>query len=241
MTNHEAKTQLNLKKWLVTGGVLLLLAALLVWRWQEAQALVDFLRDREALSDFLAQVGMWGPVVYMLLLGVQVVTAILPPHGLMVAAGYLYGFWGGLALNVIGAVLFSQVAFTISRALGQDFVNRVTPQAIRDRWEAVIKRQGVFFFVLAFWFPIIPSNITNYIAGVSPISFWGFFAASLIGRLPGLALVTAIGAYGLELTPQQWLLVGVVFVLLIGLGRVASTRIESYYLDRPAEQHSSAS
>lgn len=240
MTNREAKTQFDLKKWLIYGGLLLAVVALLVWRWQNVQALADFLRDREAVSNYLAQIGAWGPVVYLLLLGVQVVTALLPPHGLMVAAGYLYGFWGGLALNVLGAVLFSQAAFTISRTLGQDFVNRVTPEKIRNRWEDVIKRQGIIFFILAFWFPIIPSNITNYIAGVSPISFWGFFAASLIGRLPGLALVTAVGAYGFELTPQQWLLVGLVFVLLIGLGRVVSTKIENHYLGQPAEQQSGA-
>jgi uncharacterized membrane protein YdjX (TVP38/TMEM64 family) len=239
MTNRKAKTRFNLKKWLISGSVLLLVAVLLYWRWQDVQALVDFLRDREALSAFLEQIGVWGPVVYVLLLGLQVVTAILPPHGLMVAAGYLYGFWGGLALNVLGAVIFSQLAFTISRYLGQDFVNRVTPATIRERWQDVIKRQGVFFFTLAFWFPIIPSNITNYIAGVSPISFLGFFLASFVGRLPGLALVTAVGAFGFELTPQQWLMVGIVFVLLIVGGRIASTKIESYYLGRTAEQSSS--
>lgn len=238
MTNREAKTQLNLKKWLLYGAVLLAVAVLLVWRWHDVQALADFLRDREALSAYLTQIGVWGPIVYLLLLGLQVVTAVLPPHGLMIAAGYLYGFWGGLALNALGAVLFSQLAFTISRTLGQSFINRVTPEKIRDRWEDVIKRQGVLFFILAFWFPIIPSNITNYIAGVSPIYFWGFFVASLIGRLPGLALVTAIGAYGFELTSQQWLLVGIVFVLFIGLGRVASTKIEGYYL-RPAPKQQS--
>ena len=236
MTEIEAKTRFNLKKILITGSLLLVIIVVLVWRWQDVQALAEFLRDREALSAYLEQIGLWGPAVYLLLLGIQVVTAILPPHGLMLAAGYLYGFWGGLVLNVLGAVLFSQLAFSISRFLGQDFVNRVTPATIRDRWEDVIKRQGIFFFILAFWFPIIPSNITNYIAGVSPISFWGFFTANLVGRLPGLALVTAVGAFGFELTPQQWLLVGIVFVLLIVGGRFASTKIESYYLNRPADQ-----
>jgi uncharacterized membrane protein YdjX (TVP38/TMEM64 family) len=103
------------------------------------------------------------------------------------------------------------------------------PNGIRTRWEPVVKRQGLFFFTLIFWFPVIPSNITNYIGGISPISFWAFLAASFVGRLPGVLLITAIGAYGLELSLQQWGLVGLLGILLIFVGRAATSRLERHF------------
>jgi uncharacterized membrane protein YdjX (TVP38/TMEM64 family) len=147
----------------------------------------------------------------------------------MVAAGYLYGFIGGALLNLLGVVIASQLAFLLARYAGQSRVRQMIPDGIRTRWEPVIRRQGVFFFTLIFWFPIIPSNITNYIGGISPISFWAFMAASIVGRLPGVLLITAIGAYGLELSLQQWGLVALFGVLLVFAGRVATNRLEQHF------------
>ena len=186
-------------------------------------------RDREAIGELLSQIGIWGPLVFLLLLAIQVVTALLPAHGLMVAAGYLYGFMGGALLNLLGIVIASQLAFLLARYAGQSRVTQMIPDSIRERWEPVVRRQGVFFFTLIFWFPIIPSNITNYIAGISPISFWAFLAASLVGRLPGVLFITAIGAYGLELSLQQWGIVILVGLLLIFVGRTATARLERHF------------
>ena len=223
MTKKQAKNY-------VGGLLFLMVLAFVGWIYREQAAnFIELIKDKEAIGQFLAQIGVWGPLVFLLLLAVQVVTALLPAHGLMVAAGYLYGFFGGVLLNLIGVVIASQLAFLLARYAGQSRVRQMIPDAIRTRWEPVVRRQGLFFFTLIFWFPIIPSNITNYIGGISPISFWAFLAASFVGRLPGVLLITAIGAYGLELSLQQWGLVALFGVLLIFAGRAAATRLEQHF------------
>jgi uncharacterized membrane protein YdjX (TVP38/TMEM64 family) len=223
MTKKQAKNY-------VSGLLFLVVLVLVGWIYREQVVnFIELIRDKEAIGQLLSQIGVWGPLVFLLLLAVQVVTALLPAHGLMVAAGYLYGFFGGALLNLIGIVIASQLAFLLARYAGQSRVRQMIPDGIRTRWEPVVKRQGLFFFTLIFWFPVIPSNITNYIGGISPISFWAFLAASFVGRLPGVLLITAIGAYGLELSLQQWGLVGLLGILLIFAGRAATSRLEQRF------------
>ncbi len=215
-----------LSKWFLRGG-LILITLLVLWAGRDhLLGLLSFLKDREAVVAYLEPLGIWGPLLYLVILAVQVFTAIIPGHALMIAAGYLYGFAGGLTLNVIGAVIVSQLAFVLARRAGRPAAQRVVPANVLDRWDSVAKTQGFFFFLICFWFPLIPSNATNYIAGLSPISFWLFFLANFLGRLPGLILVTLIGSHGLALTWQQWVVILPVALLLVVGARFLTVKIE---------------
>ena len=214
-------------KWLTRGFVILIILSLL---WVNRQLLLDllnFFRDREAVIAYLEPLGLWGPLLYLLILYVQVLTATIPGHALMITAGYLYGFAGGFILNLMGGVGASQLAFVIARRAGQPFVSRIVSESILKRWQKVAERPGFFFFLTCFWLPIVPHNATNYLAGLSSISFWQFFWANLLGRLPGLVVVTLIGSHGLELTWQQWSIMAVVGLLFIVGGRYLARKVVS--------------
>src|SRR5262245_18235745 len=85
--------------------------------------LLVFFRNRAAVEAYLEAVGIWGPILYLLLLVVQVLAAILPGHILTLTAGYLYGFDLGLGLNLIGTVGTSQLAFALGRWAGKPLVH----------------------------------------------------------------------------------------------------------------------
>lgn len=213
-------------KWLCYGLVALLVLTLL---WASRQQLLDllhFFRDREAVTAYLEPLGWWGPLLYLAIVTFQVLTATIPGHALMIAAAYLYGFPLGLALNTLGGVGASQLAFVIARRAGLPWVSRVLPQPLLQRWHHVVKRQGFFFFLTCFWLPIVPHNATNYLAGLSLISFWRFWWANFLGRFPGMVMVTLIGAYGLELSWRQWTLLGAAGVLFIASGHYLAAKIQ---------------
>jgi uncharacterized membrane protein YdjX (TVP38/TMEM64 family) len=138
----------------------------------------------------------------------------------------MYGFWGGVTLNFLAIIIASQIAFTFARRAGKPAVERFVPDNIWERWGDIAKRGNFFFFLICFWFPIIPSSATNYIAGLSFISGWLFFLASVLGRLPGIVLITLIGSHGLTLTWQQWVIaIPVAIVVIIG-GRYVTAKLE---------------
>lgn len=217
------------QKWLGPGLVITLL---LIALWLNRQQLLDwlnFFRDREAVTAYLEPLGWSGPLLYLLIVQLQVLSATIPGHALMIAAGYLYGFPLGLALNLIGGVGASQIAFVLARRAGHAWVSRVVPQPVLRRWQPVVERQGFFFFLTCFWLPIVPHNATNYLAGLSSISFWHFLLANFLGRLPGMIIITLIGAYGLELTWLQWGLIAVAGLLLLVGGRTLAAKLRPHF------------
>lgn len=209
--------------------VVLVLAPILWLSYPYLFEWLEFFRDRSAVEAYLDSVGIWGPLLYLLLVAAQVLTVVIPGHILMITAGYLYGFDVGLALNLIGVVGTSQVAFVLSRWTGKPLVQRLVPGALLERWQTVAERQGIFFYLFCFWFPVIPGNVTNYLGGLSSISFWGFFLANLLGRLPGLVIITLIGAYGLHFSWQQWLLAALLGLIAIVVGRFLTTKIATRF------------
>jgi uncharacterized membrane protein YdjX (TVP38/TMEM64 family) len=220
----------NTVKWLQRGLLALLVLSLL---WASRQQLLDllhFFRDRGVATAYLEPLGSWGPLLYLAIVVFQVLTATIPGHALMIAAGYLYGFPLGLALNTLGGIGASQLAFVIARRAGLPWVSRVLPQLLWQRWHHIIRPQGFFFFLTCFWLPIVPHNATNYLAGLCSISFWRFWWANFLGRLPGMVIVTLIGAYGLEFSWQQWLVIGVAGLLFIAGGHYLAPKIQRRFL-----------
>ena len=214
----------------ILKGVLGLAAILIFWLGRKHFfELITIIGNREIISAYLEGYGIWGAALLLFLLNVQVISAVIPGQILLITSGYLYGFGGGLALNLLGTVVASQIAFVVARWAGRPLIERLVPAKTLNHWRQVSERQGLTFFLLFFWFPVIPSNIMNLVAGISSISFRSFLVASFLGRLPGLIFITLIGAYGIQLSLQQWGVLAVVALVLLVSGRLATTKIQRRY------------
>ncbi len=228
--NHERQQSPNSSKALsrlVKGLAVLVILPIL---WSGRQAIFDvlaFVSNREAVTAYLQSYGIWGPALLELLLSGQVVFAVIPGHIIMITGGYLYGFGAGLALNLAGTVVASQIAFVVVRWAGRPLVSA----NLLDRWNRTAGQQGFFFFLFLFWFPIVPSNVMNFVAALSTISFWLFLAANFFGRLPGVVLITLIGSHGLELSARQWMMMAVVGGTLFLAGRYAAEELRQRYFE----------
>lgn len=189
-------------------GALLLLALALLWRyWQPILDLMSIVGDRDAVSTYLAGYGLIGPLLLTLLLVLQVIVAAIPGHILMISGGYVYGFAPAFLVSLVATVGGSQIAFVLARWAGRPVVERLAPADLLARWNRLSDQKGLVFFLFAFMLPIFPADVMNYVAGLSSLSFGRFFIANLLGRLPGVILMTAIGAYGFELSSREWLII----------------------------------
>ncbi len=217
--------------WLVKGLAVLVILVIL---WSVRSAIFDFIafvKDREAVIAYLQGNGLWNVVLLELLLSAQVILAIIPGHVIMVTSGYLYGFGQGLALNLVGTVGVSQMAFVVVRWAGRPALARLVPAGWLARWDASAGQQGFFFFLLCFWFPVVPGNVMNFVAALSSISFWSFLAANFFGRLPGVVLITLIGSHSLEFSAGQWVLIAIIGGVLFLAGRRAADRLRRRYFE----------
>jgi 1-acyl-sn-glycerol-3-phosphate acyltransferase len=185
------------------------------------------LRDQQSVSAFVHQFGLLGPAILLALLVIQVVLAVLPGHALILAGGYLYGFPNGLIVTAAGTILGGQMAFIIARLCGQKVVNYLASPALVDRWDRLAKHQGGKFFLLTFILPVFPSDVLCYVAGLGKISSRSFLVVNILGRLPCAIILTLIGAYGLRLPTQFWLVIcgGIAVLLLIVGGYIIYKRL----------------
>jgi uncharacterized membrane protein YdjX (TVP38/TMEM64 family) len=154
--------------------------------------------------------GAWGPVVYMLLYAVG--PSFLVPGAVMtIAGGLAFGAKWGSVYSLIGGDVGAVVAFAAGRFLGKSFVERI----VGERFHAMLQRIAKHGFQIILYLrfvPVIPYNALNLLAGASPITFYDYFWATMIGMIPGTILYAFLGdALWHPLSPKFFLA-----LLLIG-------------------------
>src|SRR5277367_2879927 len=139
--------------------------------------------DPALVKAQVVQWGAWGPVVYMLLYAVG--PSFLVPGAVMtIAGGLAFGAKWGSVYSLIGGDVGAVVAFAAGRFLGKSFVERI----VGERFHAMLQIILYLRFV-----PVIPYNALNLLAGASPITFYDYFWATMIGMIPGTILYAFLG------------------------------------------------
>lgn len=207
-----------------------LAAAFLLWQVREGVwDLISLVGDQDAVSRYLLSYGAWGPIALAAAQLLQVLVAVIPGHVFLIAAGYVYGFWPGLILNMICIVTASQLGFAIARWTGRPVVDRLVDKKTLDKWYAIGEKQGFIFFTIAFVLPMFPTDMMNFVAGLTGIRGTQFLAANILGRLPGAIMLTMIGAYGIRFATWHWVVIGLLVATVYITGRIVVHRIEKSY------------
>lgn len=222
----------NRRRILIGLGILVFLVLLWLMRapvWE----MLTLLQNQEAVSAYVQQYGAWGPLVLAIVQLVQVLVAVIPGHVFLVAAGYVYGFIPGLLLNIVCTVGASQVGFALARWAGRPFVHKlVANEDLLERWYRIGEERGFVFFTISFVLPVFPTDMMNFVAGLSGISGRKFLAANALGRFPSAVMLTLIGSHGLEFSNATWAVIGAIAVTVFLTGRYAVMRIERRYRKR---------
>ncbi len=188
--------------------------------------LLAMVGDQESVSAYLQSFGAWGPLVLALVQLIQVLAAVIPGHVFLVAAGYVYGFPIGFLLNIVYIVAASQLAFTLARWAGRPLVSRLVPDEKLNHWYKIGEKQGFAFFTISFLLPVFPTDVMNFVAGLSGISSRKFLAANFLGRLPGALILTLIGSHGLHWPPTAWVILFIFTVIVYIAGRLVMRHLE---------------
>lgn len=187
-------------------------------------ALVWF-SNREAVIDTMQNAGIWGPAILGTLFVLQVFLAFIPGQALMVASGFLYGFWGGFLISWLSLVAGGEVAFILARRYGRTFAEKWISTSILERWDRAAKGQGIAFFAITLVMPLVPNDAMCYVAGLGRISRFRFSIANFLGRGIACMLTSALGAFGGNIPMQGWILLLIVFVAVGLVWMILRSRI----------------
>ncbi|MEW6695955.1 MAG: TVP38/TMEM64 family protein [Bacillota bacterium] len=147
----------------------------------------------EHLAGFLRSFGAMTVVVSLLLMVLQTLFTPLPLFLLAGANGFIFGLWYGTLITLSGSILGATMAFYLARGFGRGIICRFLKQTYMAKVDKMSHSEGPWMVFMARLIPIIPSSIISYVAGLSKITFRGFFIATAVGKLPEIVIYTALG------------------------------------------------
>jgi uncharacterized membrane protein YdjX (TVP38/TMEM64 family) len=202
------KTNILFKLLLIAGAPIVLWTSrepvTAIWRW---------FSDRDAVTTSMHQLGAWGPAVLFVLFVLQVFLAFIPGQALMVATGFLYGFWSGFLVSWLSLVIGGELAFALARRYGRTFAARWISPDVLARWDKSANGQGIAFFAVTLFMPLVPNDAMCYVAGLGKISRIRFSIANLLGRGIACLATSAAGAFGGQIPMQGWVTLIAVFII----------------------------
>lgn len=152
----------------------------------DLRAIVAPLQDRVAAAPLAA--GLAGLGLYAAVTALSLPVAVW----LTLAAGALFGFWGGLAVASLGATLGATLACAAVRYLARDWARArlgTRAQALLDG----VERDGAFYLFSLRLVPVVPFFAINLGLGLTAMPLARFAWVSLAGMLPGTAVFVNAG------------------------------------------------
>lgn len=142
-----------------------------------------------------------------------VLVALSVPVGIWMSAlgGFLFGFWIGVAVVSVAAMLGAILAFLSARYVFCDVIHRVAATRPRlKRWLTAIDRglhdHGAYYVLLLRLTPVFPFWAVNLGLGLTRVRLWDYWWATQVGMLPATLVVVNAGASLAEITSFRDLL-----------------------------------
>lgn len=152
------------------------------------------LQHPATLQIFLAGLGWKGILLDLLIVTLLMLFPIIPFPLLAGLNTVLFGWILGFTLSLSGSYIGSSLGFWLARFLGQEWVHaKLTKSDKLGHWANLSRKKTFYLIILARLTPIFPAAVINYAAGLSPMKFQLFFAATLLGKIPMIAWESWIG------------------------------------------------
>lgn len=160
----------------------------------------------ETLRAAIARAGVFGPLLYVAAVTVEVVVAPIPGTLLYAPAGAIFGGALGGALSLAGNVIGAALATWIGGAFGAGMIEGTDNARLRE-YGARIRARGLLVVTLLRLNPLTSSDLVSYAAGIVGVPPWRVALGTAIGMAP-LCFAQAYAAGWLfEVLPGSGLIV----------------------------------
>lgn len=158
-----------------------------------------FFSDGEKVRAWVDAQGPLAPVAMGSLVFAQVVIAVLPGEPVELAAGYLFGFWEGTAICLVGSLAATVAVTALVRCVGMRVVHAFFSQEQLDgvAWLRDSGRFELLLFVV-FLIPGSPKDVLTYVAGLTDSAWWRIAAITTVGRIPSIVTSTLAAGFASE-------------------------------------------
>lgn len=181
--------------------------------------MIEFVDEPEKFQAWVDKSGIWGRIIFLGMVIVQVILAIIPGEPIEIVAGYTFGAIEGSLLCIAGMAAGSMIVFAFVRTLGVRAVEVFfSIDKIRSlKFLQKSKRLNAITFLLMF-IPGTPKDLISYFVGLTNMKWQTWFFISLFARIPSV-ITSTIGGSALGVRDYVDAIVVFAITLLIsGIG-----------------------
>ena len=171
------------KKILIALCIVAAIVAIRVVGFDQLLSLETFRQYRDQLLAFTAQHYLPTVAIFILIYVVAVALSIPGATILTLTAGFLFGFFGVIYVN-IGASCGAILAFLAARYLIGDWVQKRYSHKLAS-FNREINENGYNYLLMLRFIPLFPFFLINIFAGLTRVPLSTFAWTTIIGILPG--------------------------------------------------------
>lgn len=164
--------------------------------------------------QMMREQGIFGIVVFVVVIMLQIILAFLPGEMLEVMAGLVYGPWWGLLLCMLGAWLGSSCIYFLVKRFGVPLIQTFFPKSNLQEL-AILKNEKRLYSLcfIIFLIPGTPKDLLTYVMPLTRLNYQEFFLITTFARIPSIITSTLGG----DLLASQNYLTAVVVFIVTGL------------------------
>ncbi|MBQ9168717.1 MAG: TVP38/TMEM64 family protein [Oscillospiraceae bacterium] len=201
-------------------ALLIFILFLLAVGWFVGVPMVSLAEDPEAFRLWVDSFGIWGRLIFVGLVTLQVLVAFIPGEPIELAAGYAFGVLEGSLLTMAGFLVGSWLVFALVKKFGVKLVEVFFPQKqiVSFGFLKNPKKTRVIALILMI-IPGTPKDFLSYFAGLTRLRTGEWLAIVTVGRIPSLITSTITGAaVGVENYVLSGVMLGITLLItLIGI------------------------
>ncbi len=177
---------------LTVGGVVLMIALVLLIPALRHAATAAIHGETSEVRKQINSLGIGGPLI---IIGLGVLHSVIPYPAEIVnaAAGFAFGFWGGLGIVVIGWMISAMICYWVGTGVARPLLDRFFGVERFAKFERMVDRGGVTLLIALRLLPIVPFSLISYAAGAARVPFHRYCWTTAVGFLPITALAVYLG------------------------------------------------
>ena len=160
------------------------------------RSLMDLIKDTQRFKAWIDGFGVWGAIAFTALRTLQTVVKFVPAEPMEIAAGLVWGAFGGLFFYQLGNIIGSVIILYLTRWLGIRLLrlfhleNKL--KSMRFLQDREMRNRMLFIFYLI---PGTPKDSMTYFVGTTDMNMIEFIIISTLARIPSIISSTICGAF----------------------------------------------
>lgn len=175
----------------------------------------EFRENPETFRDFVKSHGPLGPLMMVGIMAMQVIVAVIPGEPFELGAGFVFGWFEGTLLCLLGSAAATALVYLAVRKWGVRLVELFFPREkiLHYSFLQSEKKLNLLVFIL-FLIPGTPKDLLTYLVGLTPMKLSTFLVLTTVARIPSVVSSTVTGNFAQH---ERWTAAIVTYAVTIAI------------------------